>query len=87
MTGKELIMYILENDLEGIDIFKEALLTEKEAAIQFGVAKATVKAWRSFGLLKGLNIKGEPYIFKNQTDPRELMDALGLGAESRFTYI
>lgn len=71
MTGKELILYILQNNLEYEDFFKEALISEEQAAVGFHVGVATVQAWYSVGLLNGLNIEGKVYIFKNQKDPRE----------------
>ena len=49
MTGKELILYILENNLEDSEIFKDGrfldFLTVSEAAVKFNVGEATVKTW------------------------------------------
>lgn len=48
MTGKELILYILENDLENEDVIKDGvfiwLMDEKEAAVKFDVGVATIRA-------------------------------------------
>lgn len=53
MTGKELILYILQNDLEKEIVVKDGIfvapLTEKEAAVKFNVGIATIKVWRKHG--------------------------------------
>ena len=50
MTGRELILYILQNKLENEVVVKNgfciAILDEKEAAVKFNVGIATIKAWR-----------------------------------------
>ena len=60
MTGKELIIYILQNDLENEEIFKDGVLVgfmdEHEAAINYGVGVETVKLWYKRGLLNGTEI-------------------------------
>ena len=49
MTGKELILYILQNNLENEVVIKDGvfvwLMNEEEAAAKFGVGVATIKAW------------------------------------------
>lgn len=49
MTGRDLIIYILENHLEDEELFKDGripgLLTYEEAAVKFGVGVETIKAW------------------------------------------
>ena len=53
MTGRELILYILQNNLENEVVLKEGLficlLSDKEAAIKFDVGTATIKVWRKHG--------------------------------------
>ena len=53
MTGRELILYILQNNLENEVVINQGLfvgfLNEKEAAIKFNVGIATIKAWRKRG--------------------------------------
>ena len=48
MTGKELIIYILQNNLEDEIVIKDGifvwLMNEEEAAAKFDVGVATVKA-------------------------------------------
>ena len=74
MTGKELILYILENDLENEDIIKDGvfiwLMDEKEAAIKFDVGVATIRAWYVCGQLDGIKIGDHLYFFRNAKDPR-----------------
>lgn len=56
MTGKEVILYILQNNLENEVVMENNLfigfLNEKEAAVKFNVGLATIKAWRKYGKTK-----------------------------------
>ena len=74
MTGKELILYILENDLENEDIIKDGvfiwLMDEKEAAVKFDVGVATIRSWYVYGLLDGTKIGDRLYFLRNINDPR-----------------
>lgn len=49
MTGRELILYILENHLEDEPVFKDGkfigFVTPAEVAVQQNVGTATVHAW------------------------------------------
>ena len=69
MTGRELIIYILENHLEDEDVFKDGkipgLLTYKEAAVKFGVGVFTIKAWVDCGRLKEIEIYNDKFIPAN----------------------
>lgn len=75
MTGKELILYILENDLENEVIIKDGvfiwLMDEKEAAVKFDVGVATVRAWYACGQLDGTKIGDHLYFLRNAKDPRK----------------
>lgn len=75
MTGKELIIYILQNDLENEEIFKDGVLVgfmdEREAAINYGVGVETVKLWYKRGLLNGTEIGNRIYFPKYADDPRK----------------
>lgn len=66
MTGRDLIIYILENHLEDEEFFKDGkipgLLTYEEAAVKFGVGKETIIAWVKLGYLKSFEIYGRSYI-------------------------
>lgn len=74
MTGKELILYILQNNLENTvvleDCFFVGFMTEKEAAVKFGVGTATIRAWYSCRMLKGTKIGDALYFRKDVADPR-----------------
>lgn len=52
MTGRELILYILQNNLENEVIIKDGLfvelLNEQEAAAKFNVGVATIRTWRKY---------------------------------------
>lgn len=75
MTGKELILYILENDLENEVVIKDGvfiwLMDEKEAAVKFDVGVATVRAWYACGQLDGTKIGDHLYFLRNAKDPRK----------------
>lgn len=74
MTGKELILYILENDLENEVVIKDGvfiwLMDEKEAAVKFDVGVATIRAWYACGQLDGTKIGDRLYFLRNIKDPR-----------------
>ena len=74
MTGRELIVYILENHLEDVDVFKDGkiafLVSEDEIAISLGVGVATVRAWFYSGMLKGVKIAERVYIVPPKDDWR-----------------
>lgn len=62
MSGKELILYILLNDLEDEPIDKDGKLvgfiTIEEFAAKKSVGVATVKAWIDLGQLNSITISG-----------------------------
>lgn len=57
MTGRELIMYILENHLEDEPVFQNGAfvgyMTDMKFAETLGVGLATVHTWMSLGYVKG----------------------------------
>lgn len=76
MTGRQLIIYILLNDLEDEMINKDGkfldFLTEDEVAAKFKVGPATIKTWCSLGLVKGFFYIGDSIFFpKDIADPRK----------------
>ena len=75
MTGKELILYILENNLENEDIVKDGvfiwLMREEEAAVKFNVGMATIKAWYACGAISVTKIGDHLYFLRNAKDPRQ----------------
>lgn len=78
MTGRELILYILENNLENEVVIKDGifiwLMSEDEAAVKFGVGVETVKAWYVCGMLSGTKIGDHLYFLRNVSDPRKKDD-------------
>ena len=66
MTGRDLIVYILENHLEDVPILENGkvigLVTAEEAAAKLQIGKASVVTLYGLGLLPGGLIGGELYI-------------------------
>lgn len=66
MTGRDLILYILMNNLEDEPVVKDGkpvgFLTVAEAAVKFGVGEATIMAWITLGTLIGVRIGSVIYI-------------------------
>ena len=74
MTGKELILYILQNNLEDTVVLKDGVfigfMTEEEAAAKFDVGVATIRAWYQCKMIKGTQIGDYLYFLKDVADPR-----------------
>lgn len=66
MTGKDLIIYILQNNLENVPIdFSNGFLgflTVKQAAALYNVGEATVRIWHQLKAIEGIMIGDELYI-------------------------
>lgn len=73
MTGRELIIFILENHLEDKPISDLCTLfeTADQAAVRLGVGTATVNIWFKLGKIKGITIGESVYIFKNAMPEKE----------------
>ena len=75
MTGRDLILYILENRLEDEIVIKDGifvwLMDENEAAVKFNTGVATVRAWYVTGMLDGTKIGDRLYFLRNVSDPRK----------------
>lgn len=73
MTGRDLILYILEHKLEDEPIFEDGIFLgfwdQNEAAIKFDVGVATIKAWYQVGMLPGIEINGIIYVPANIERP------------------
>ena len=73
MTGRDLIVYILQNGLEDKPVFEDGRLlgfmTEIEAAICFDVGCATVQVWADNGYLDSIRIGNTLYIPANSDNP------------------
>ena len=78
MTGRELIIYILQNGLEDEDIFKDGcflgFMHEGQHAAKFGVGVATVKVWTKMGYLRGVLIGNSFYYPISSVDPRTVLN-------------
>ena len=74
MTGKELILYILQNNLENTIVLEDGVfigfMNEKEAAVKFNVGVETIRAWYLCQMLKGTQIGNSLYFHKDVVDPR-----------------
>ena len=73
MTGRDLIVYILANNLENESVFKDGsvvgYITASEAAAKANVGIATIYAWVNCGLLNCMIISGNMYIPADFTPP------------------
>ena len=73
MTGRELIVYILENGLEDDPVFEDGrfigYISANEAAQKFDVGVATIWVWVAQGKLNGALIGGTMYIPFNAVRP------------------
>ena len=66
MTGRDLIVYILENHLEDEQVYKDGkvigFMNADEAAAKFKVGAATILLWMQLDMLPGVTIGNEVYI-------------------------
>lgn len=73
MTGRELILYILENGLEDKPVFSNdkfvGFITAGEAAAKMNVGVATILVWITRGELEGIQIGDRVYIPATATRP------------------
>ena len=78
MTGRDLILYILENNLENEPVVKDGifigLMSEEEAAVKFDVGVSTIRVYNTLGMLDGIKINGRLYFLRNAKDPRKKDD-------------
>ena len=76
MTGRDLIIYILQNGLEDEEVFKDGgilgFATEAQLAARFGVGVETIKIWHQFGWLAGYKIGEVLYFPLTTIDPRNI---------------
>lgn len=66
MTGRELIIYILSNNLENEELFKDGSIvgfnTIPQTAAKLKVGEETVKVWISRGMLESITIGGTVFV-------------------------
>lgn len=78
LTGRELIIYILENNLEDEPIFEDGkiigFMNETDAAVKFGVGTATIRVWINEGLLDGFRVGESILIPRNSKNPKEIIN-------------
>lgn len=78
MTGRDLILYILENNLENEPVVKDGifigLMSEEEAAAKFDVGVSTIRVYNTLKMLDGIEIQGKLYFLRNAKNPREKDD-------------
>lgn len=76
MTGKDLIIYILQNNLENEVLINNGVLcgflNEEEAAVKLCVGPATIKAWYDYGILRGIKIGDSIFFRKNQLEGHQI---------------
>lgn len=69
MTGREFIIYILNNHLEDEEVFKDGTLvgfeTASEAAVRLGMGVATLHAIYAIGQIDGFEIGDRLFIPAN----------------------
>lgn len=78
MTGRELVLYILENGLEDEEIIDSkgkpaGMMTPEQAAEKFEVPVATVMAWLGTGKITSFLIGDTHYISENAENPNKWM--------------
>ena len=64
MTGRDLIIYILENKLESERILN--LMTIDEAAAKYNVGPATIRVWLDYDVISGIKLGDTIYILYNK---------------------
>lgn len=73
MTGKELILFILNHNLLDVVIdgstVNNLFMTIEQAAIKFGVGTNSVEDMIKLGLIDSVEFDGETYIYKNVSLP------------------
>lgn len=78
MTGRDLIIYILKNNLENEFVFKDGkfigFVTVGEAAAKMNVGDATIYAWITQGWLNCVVIGGTIYIPADSKAPQTFND-------------
>lgn len=66
MTGRDLIIYIVQNHLEDAPIDENGrflnLISTKEAAVKFNVGEATIRIWYQMKGIDGVMIGDTLYI-------------------------
>lgn len=76
MTGRDLIVYILQNNLENEPVFKDGtmlgFMTIEKTAEKMNVGVATVETWLSLGYLNYVQIGNLTLIPADSKSPMEV---------------
>ena len=79
MTGRDLIIYIIQNGLEDKPVYEDGnilgFMNEMEAAVKFNVSTSTVRVWIGLKMLDGVLIGGVWYIPANAKNPMAIETA------------
>lgn len=74
MTGRDLIVYILQHNLENEEVLKDGIflnfMTVDQFAAQCNVGPATVLFWYGHGWIDGLKLGDTLYFTSDVQDPR-----------------
>ena len=74
MTGRDMIVFILDHHLEGYKIFDNGsilgFITAKEAAVKFGVGVETIIAWIGKEKIIGVQVGDQYLVSAFAEDPR-----------------
>lgn len=75
MTGRDLIIYILENNLEDTELFirdfMPLFITAETAAVRWNCGAATVKAMIDMGKVKGAKVGDKYFVLALESNPFE----------------
>lgn len=78
MTGRDLIIYILKNNLEDKPVFLDKgflnLMTIRDAAVKFEVGIATVRTWFELGVIDGVMVGEDIYILPTAKCPVKVVN-------------
>lgn len=66
MTGRDIIIYILENKLENEHVLD--LMSVDEAAVKYEVGPETIRTWCLLGNLPSIKLHNEFYILLNKEE-------------------
>lgn len=70
MTGRDLIVYILNNHLEDSEVSRDGrlldFLTIEEAAEKFKVTTTTIEIWLRLGTLSHIKLGEDLYLIPNE---------------------
>lgn len=73
MTGRDLIIYIIQNRLEDEEVYKDGVflgfMGEVEAALYFGVGLSTIRTWFEEGMIPGIKLGNLIFIPANAKHP------------------